>query len=279
MSVVLALKRGVVAIAVAAALVPAAASAQATSTDETGNWKFAAILYMYLPTIGGSLTVPFNSGGASMNVDAQTLLDNLDFAFMGTFDAHNGRFGVFTDLLYMDVSGDKSGTRVFSIGNRVPIPGDVTADLGLKLKGTVWTVAGEYRIANDSAWTVDALAGARLFDMKPTIDYSFTGNIGPLPVPGRSGSMSATMNNWDGIVGLKGQYRFGDRGEWSLPFYVDVGTGESDLTWQIAGGVGYAFSWGDVLAMWRYLDYNFKSGSPIQDINFNGPMLGARFRW
>jgi hypothetical protein len=197
---------------------------------------------------------------------------------MGTLEAHNGRWGLFTDALYLDVSGDTTGTRDFTIGRR-DIPADVSADLNLKLKGLLWTVAGEYRLVSDKAWTVDALAGARLFGIKPTIGYSFNGNVGPLPVPGRSGSASEKVNNWDGIVGLKGQYRFGANNEWSVPFYADVGTGESDLTWQAAAGIGYSFKWGDVLAMWRYIDYNFKSGSPIEDINFNGPMLGVRFAW
>ena len=55
-----------------------------------------------------------------------------------------------------------------------------------------------------------------------------------------------------------------------MPYYVDVGTGDSDLTWQAIGGIGYAFSWGEVLAAWRYIDYKF-NGNKIQDINFNGP--------
>jgi len=64
-----------------------------------------------------------------------------------------------------------------------------------------------------------------------------------------------------------------------VPFYLDVGTGQSDLTWQVAAGVGYSFQWGEVLAMWRYLDYNFKSGSDLEELNFNGAMLGVTFRW
>ena len=84
---------------------------------------------------------------------------------------------------------------------------------------------------------------------------------------------------WDGIVGLKGTYTFGDNRQWVVPLYVDVGTGQSDLTWQGAIGLGYNFSWGGLLAMWRYLDYNFKSGSAVQDMNFNGPMAGVQFRW
>jgi hypothetical protein len=245
---------------------------------QSGEWKFNAILYAYLPTIGGSLAVPFNSSGPTIDVDADKLLSNLEFAFMGTLDAHNGRWGMFTDVLYLDVSGDQSGTRDFTIGRR-GLPASVSGDLSLSLKGWLWTVAGEYRLVSDKAWVVDGLAGARLFGIKPEIDYSLSGDVSGLPIPGRSGSTSEKVNNWDGVVGVKGQYRFGDRNEWSIPFYADVGTGESHLTWQAAAGVGYSFKWGDVLAMWRYISYDFKSGSPIEDLTFNGPMLGVRFGW
>jgi hypothetical protein len=123
------------------------------------------------------------------------------------------------------------------------------------------------------------LAGARLFDVRPKLSWSLYGDLGPIPVSGRSGGSEATVSNWDGIVGLKGGFRFGANREWFVPVYADVGTGQSDLTWQIAGGVGYWFKWGDVIAMWRYLDYNFKSGEAINDLSMNGPMLGVTFRW
>jgi hypothetical protein len=31
--------------------------------------------------------------------------------------------------------------------------------------------------------------------------------------------------------------------------------------------------------MWRYISYDMKSGSPVEDLSFNGPMIGATFRW
>ena len=34
-----------------------------------------------------------------------------------------------------------------------------------------------------------------------------------------------------------------------------------------------------VMAAWRYLDYNFKSGNKIESLNFNGPAIGVAFRW
>lgn len=267
------------AVAAAAASAPNVASAQQYMQGlYASDWKYTAILYVYLPTIDGSLNFSTASGSPSINVDASTLLENLEFAFMGTFDVHNGRWGVFTDVLYMSVGGSASKTRDFTLGN-IGVPAAVTSDLKLDLKGVIWTVAGEYRLATDRAWTVDALAGARYFGLKPTLDWTFNGDIAGLPLPGRSGSKEVKANNWDAIVGLKGAYTFPQNPQWYVPFYADVGTGQSDLTWQIAGGVGYSFKWGDLLAMWRYLDYDMKSGDAIQNMSFNGPMLGVRFKW
>jgi hypothetical protein len=245
---------------------------------DTGRWQFAATVYAYLPSIGGSLTVPADASGGGINIDASKLVDNLNFAFMGTLDAHNGRWGMFTDVLYLDVGGDESKTRDFTLGS-IGLPSSTTADLRLDLKGWIWTVAGEYRLVSDPAWKVDALAGARLFDVRSTLGWSIYGDLGPIATTGRSGSKDVGDSVWDGIVGLKGTYAFGDNHQWIVPFYVDVGTGQSDLTWQGAIGLGYNFSWGGLLAMWRYLDYNFKSGSAVQDMNFNGPMAGVQFRW
>lgn len=260
-------------------LLPAQATAQsAYAASEGEKWQFVATLYGYLPSIHGNLTVPVDTGGSSLNVDANTIINSLKMAFMGTFDAHYGRWGAFTDVLYLNVSGSKSNTRDFSIGHH-DIPANTSADLSLDLKGTIWTIAGEYRAISDPAMKMDILAGARYFGIKPTLDWSIQGDLGPIAGPGRSGSKQIDEAVWDGIVGVKGRYAFGDERRWYVPYYADVGTGGSDLTWQIAGGLGYAWNWGSVFGMWRYLDYNFKSGKKLEDINFNGPMFGVAFTW
>lgn len=272
------LKCGIAALVVAAsALVPLSAAAQAVRT-EPGPWRYAATLYAFLPKVDGSLGVPMGASSPKFSIDASSIIDNLEFTIMGSFDAHNGRWGVFTDLLYLDVSGSESKTRNVTIGD-VALPATATADVSLGLKGVVWTLAGEYRVVSGPAWTLDVLAGARMFDVKPTLGWSIQGDLGSVSVPGRSGSNAQAATNWDAIVGIKGGYRFGANREWFVPVYLDVGTGESDLTWQGATGLGYSFTWGDLLAMWRYLDYDLKSGESISDLSFNGPMLGATFRW
>ena len=81
-----------------------------------GKWQYAATIYAYLPSIGGTMSFPAGSGSSGLNVDASKLLDSLDMAFMGSFEAHNGRWGMFADVLYLDVGGSGSATRDFSIG-------------------------------------------------------------------------------------------------------------------------------------------------------------------
>ena len=83
----------------AAALVPSIAAAQ---TASAGDWQFAGTIYGYLPTIGGSSSFPVDSAGNPVSISTSQILDALKMTFMGSLDAHNGQWGVFTDILYLD---------------------------------------------------------------------------------------------------------------------------------------------------------------------------------
>jgi hypothetical protein len=147
------------------------------------------------------------------------------------------------------------------------------------VKGFVWTLAGEYRLVSAPSMSVDFIGGTRLFSMKQELRYSITGNLGALAPAGRSATVDTKSDLWDAVIGAKGRVALGSGTRWSAPFYFDVGAGESKLTWQAAAGVSYSYRWGDLTALWRYLDYDMKSGQAIQSFNFNGPMVGATFRW
>jgi len=258
----------------AGVLAPGIGQAQ-TTPDE---WRVGATVYGYLPSLGGSTRFPVQSGGGSIDVPVDKIVDGIEFVVMGALDVHNGRWGAFTDLMYLDLGGSKSQTRDFTIGGQ-QIPADTSANLDLDLKGVIWTLAGEYRVVADAGLTLDLLAGTRLADLEQELRWDISGSLGTLPPTARTRSSKAEVSNWDFLVGIKGRYRLEQAREWSLPFYLDVGTGDSDLTWQIAAGVGYAFGWGELSAVYRYLDYDMKSGRPIQDLNFSGFMVGATFRW
>ena len=78
---------------------------------------------------------------------------------------------------------------------------------------------------------------------------------------------------------MKGQVKFGEDKKWFVPYYLDVGTGDSDLTWQAMLGAGYAFDWGDLVAVWRYLDYDMPSGDLIESLDANGAAIGVTFHF
>ncbi|MGB9329250.1 MAG: hypothetical protein WCB10_00610 [Steroidobacteraceae bacterium] len=131
----------------------------------------------------------------------------------------------------------------------------------------------------DPAWTVDLLLGARYLDLSNTLKWSISGALGPLPPANRTGSSEASADIWDGIIGVKGQYAFGSDRSWSVPFYIDGGTGDSWNTFQVAAGVAYSFHWGQIGALYRYLEYKPQgSDNRIEKVYFNGPMVGATSR-
>lgn len=262
-----------------AALAPAAASAQSSSATPTpGPWKYTLSVYSYLPTIRETTAFPTGSGGQAIEVDAEQILERLKMTLMGSFEAHNGRWGVFSDLLYTDLGDGKQNSRSFVIGN-AGIPATTTADLDWDYKSTLWTLGVAYRLVANASTTVDVLGGVRMFDQRQRLRWSITGDIGTLPPASRSGSSEVKDQVWDGIVGIKGRHVFGDSGRWSVPFYVDIGTGGSDSTAHVAAGLGYAFSWGDVVGVWRYVSYHPKSGSALDSMSFSGPQFGAVVRW
>lgn len=272
MHIVNSFKYGVAALSVAAAgLAPTLAAAQ---TSQSGDkWQVSASIYAFVPSFTG--TTKFPSPGGDIDVD---VLDKLKMAFMGSIDVHNGRWGVFNDFLYVDLGDSKSGTRDFTLGGSIPV--GVAGNFDMDLKGTIWTLAGEYRLATGNPdYTIDLLAGTRLFTLKTKLNYAFTGTVASHPLDGVSGTAENSEDLWDGIIGVKGRYAFGQNRQWFMPYYLDIGAGQSDLTWQAAAGVGYKYSWGELTGMWRYLDYNMKSGSVVESLTFNGPMLGATFRW
>jgi hypothetical protein len=256
----------------AAGLVPVAAQAQ-TANDK---WQWEMAIYGWFPAIGGSTSFPSNgSSGPNIDVSAQDVIDALKMVFMGEIEARNGQWGVWSDLVYANLGASKDGTRGFTVDNQ---PVTVDGNLQLDVKSTVWSLAGLYNLASTPENTTDLLFGARLLDMKQTLKWSL---VGPLPGSplAQSGQASVDGNNWDAIVGIKGRYYLGAERKWFLPYYADVGGGQSKLTWQVNGGVGYKFDWGSVFATYRYLDYQFKSGQALQSMTMSGGLLGVAFQF
>ncbi len=266
-------------LSIACALGVATLTAQPLHAQEAtdSGWEFAATIYGWFPDIGGH--TEFASGaGSTIDVEISTILDHLKMTAQGSFEFRKGKWGGFTDVVYLDVGEAGSRTRDIAIGG-VPIPASVTVSADFDLKSTFWTLAASYRVGDSDTSTFDVLAGARLAHLNQELDWTFSGNFGPITPPPLTGNRRESIDQWDAIVGGRGRITFGTDDKWAVPYYFDLGAGDSDLTWQAVVGLAYSFGWGDMGVVWRHLDYALGSSGPIQDINFSGPAAGVAFRW
>jgi len=123
--------------------------------------------------------------------------------------------------------------------------GAVAADLGtqVKLSGVLWELAGGYTVARGGNSSLDVLAGFRHLGIEAKTDWqlSITDNVSGGPSPVRRAS--ARVDLWDAIIGIRGTVGLGDS-RWAIPYYLDVGTGDSALTWQGVAGIEYRYGWG-----------------------------------
>jgi len=256
------------------AMSPLAAQAQSTQDD----WQLRATIYGWFPGLAGTTEFPAGTGGSSINVNAKDLISNLKMAFMGTFQAQKGQWGGLVDWFYSDIGNTKTLSGL-SVGGR-PLPGLTTANLSLDVKTSLLTLAGTYGAVQRPEYNMNVVFGTRMLGLKQRLDYTISGDFGGIEPPvGRSGRVEVSPTNWDAIVGASGRWRFGDGQRWFAPYYFDIGTGNSRFTWQAILGLGYSFGWGDVVAAWRYTDYDFKSGEPVQSLTLQGPAVGVSFRF
>lgn len=212
-------------------------------------WEYSASVYMWLASISGE-----TAAEGDVDVPFSDILDNLDMTFMGMFRAEKEQWGLEADVIYLNVGS--------SIDDNVLIN-------DFSLKTWIVTPMLTYKIVDADGLNLNILAGGRYLYMQPSI----TGVLGV--ERGTSGNL------WDGVVGLKGTYDINEN--WFMPFHFDIGTGDTDMTWQAFAGVGYKYENFDVIAGYRHLEWNFEDGQPggevLNDLAIDGPMIGVKFRF
>ncbi len=267
---------GRAAAAVSVATVVAGTTADVNAQARPDEMQLRASVYGWFPGLSGTTEFPSGAGGPSVTVDAEDVLESLKMVFMGTLEVQQGRWGGLVDWVYADLGSTKAGSRDFVIRGQTLAAG-VSANLSLDVKTNILTLAGTYSFIEQPAYSTGLVFGARMLDMDQTLNWSFVGT-GPAGIA-RTGRSEVSTTDWDAIVGVRGRARFGSDLRWFVPYYADIGTGNSDLTWQAIIGLGYSFGWGDVVAAWRYLDYDFDAGKPMQSLTFNGVAVGVSFRF
>jgi hypothetical protein len=257
-------RKRIVPVFCASALTIAPACAWATDPPSDDGWRFSVMPYLWSAGIKGEA-----ASGSDFDIGFDELLNNLNMAFMGYFEARKSKWSLAADAIYLNVGAGGGG----SVAVRPPgsdFSVDVEADV--KLRAWVWTLTGGYNLWQSERGTLDAIAGARYLEIDVFLDASERiRKLSELQLAGPTRTAFTTRDSrdatqkigesgdvWDAVIGVRGDINLND--QWYVPYYLDVGTGDSDLTWQIAAGVGYKFNWGDVNILYRYMDWDFSSG-------------------
>jgi hypothetical protein len=250
-----------------ATLVLSAMPVGAADASTTDRWNFDLSVYGWLPTIEGKLNYDIPGSGDTLEVDLGTIINDLQLTGMLAFGARRNRWSAFADVIYLDLADGEDSSVPLSIGSGLML------DVGAQLEVKTWvtTIAGGYDFVQTERAELGVLFGLRYFSMDTDLSIQVTG---PLPPQLPTDQYAQGVNLWDGIVGLKGHYGR----KWYVPYYLDLGTGSSEFTWQAMTGFGYRWHWGSVFLVYRYLSYDEGDEKFVRDLSIAGPALGVSIR-
>jgi hypothetical protein len=232
-------------------IVPEADAQPATPAPPSEGWRFQLIPYLWGSDFKGRIGI----GDRSAGVDASfsDILSELNFAFMGNFQANRDRFVTATDLIYLNLSDERA------------TPGPLFSSVDAIQRSFILAPVAGYRIAGSENAFVDVLGGIRFWRVNGELKFA----SGLLPDVNVEGN-----RKWvDGIFGLRGRTHLSPA--WFINGYADIGGGGSNLTYQFLGTMGanigqrYAIVFG-----YRHLKVNYNKDQFLFDNAMGGPIVG-----
>lgn len=218
---------------------PTAFAAEPTIQDK---WEFNAEVYLWGARVGGE-----SVSGSDVQISFGDLLDNLKMGFMASVGARKDRWSFVADVIYVDV---KEEGKIDDL------------DASVALRSWVITPDAGYTVWRGYVGYLDFHIGLRYLYMKPEL------KLGPNEV-------AESDNIWDGVFGFRGRVDLTDG--FYLPFYVDLGSGGSEVSYQAMGALSYQYKHLEVLAGFRYLRVKFDDNPALDHVVLSGPYGGVRF--
>lgn len=216
------------------------------------EWKYTASFYLF------TAETKTGVGDRSATLSFSDALENLDMAFMGAFEAHNGQWGVLVDYMLTDIGFDQS------------TPGTNFGDLEASVKTQILTGYVSYRLYDTGSVKTDVLAGARWFDTDTTLRLT----AGTSPENSRR-----TSDDWiDPVIGARSIIQINDK--WTATALFDYGGMSDRDTWQVLLAANYAIndSWSASIG-YRHIDVNNDEDGRDYSFEQTGPMIGVSYRF
>lgn len=222
-------------------------------TAFAGDWDYTASIYIYTSETTAAI------GDVEASLSFSDALDNLDFSFMGAFEANNGRWGFIADYMLTDLS----------FGNTTPNP--AFSGINTSLKTQIFNGYATYRAYQDPKITVDIAAGFRWFSTATAI------TLLPGILPGGTSSVDAS---WvDPLVGIRAQFAMTEK--LSGTVFADYGGFRSDSeTWQTMLAIDYNINENWVArAGYRYISVDHEVNGTDFSFKQSGPIFGATYKF
>ena len=227
-------------------LLPSAAFAQ----DDA--WRVSVVPYVWGASLEGDARLgPLPS--VSVHKSFSDTLEHLDMAAMAIIDLRRGRWGLLSDLTWVDTSETA----------RVPRVG---LDAHLQTRVVTGSLMGQYRFIDDPIFRMDAIAGARYWQLRGEVD---------VPALGRDAAVS---RDWvDPVLGVRMAWAFTERQGvtvWAL------GSAGDEVSWDLMASYGLRMtehSW--VRVGYRSLSLREISRGVDLDLTLAGPGLGVEWRY
>jgi hypothetical protein len=253
------------------------------------GWSFRVTPYGWLISLNGTQTVR----GRSSKVDASfaDIVRESDtlVALMGEFEARNGPFAFYGDLVWT-----KFGLERGDVRTRAVAPGISTTvgrTLGLDIEMAILEAGATYEVARSGSLAFDVLGGIRYWHQEAdlTLAVAGTATIGDLEIAGgRAFARSGTVDWVDPLIGARVRYAAAPGHELFLRGDVGgFGVG-SNFSWQAFGGYGFEFGTYNGITFsgvigYRALSVDYEDGEGRQRYGFDmiqhGPVLGISARF
>jgi opacity protein-like surface antigen len=264
-----------------------------------GDWRLAVSQYSWAVGVNGSATARGETVGVDLSfIDLLTRTSAFPLQFAGRFEASNGPFGVYGDLIWAQLRASGSTLQLRSPFADALVA--ASADGHLKLTLAIGEAGLSYELARwkflgapDSFTSLDAYAGMRYWfvdlDLQLDVAGAATSQLLGLSEAGTLGIAKSGALQWvDPVIGLRARHEFapGERFETR----ADIGGfgAGSAFSWEFYGGYSKDFEFNSLKLTssvgYRALSVDYsKTGSDGRQNGVNwilhGPVvsLGLRF--
>ncbi|MBZ6078079.1 hypothetical protein [Microvirga puerhi] len=253
------------------------------------SWSFHITPYGWLTALNGTETVR----GRTVKVHASfvNIVEKSDtlVGLMGNFEARNGRFALYGDLVWSSIGFARNNVRT-----RAPAPGVTTTvgrALGLDIQMAIAEIGAAYEVARTGSLAFDLLGGARYWYQEADISFEIDRTVGIADlelVGARALARSGAVDWLDPVIGARVRYAVAPGHELFLRGDIGgFGVG-SDSSWQAIGGYGFELGTYQGIVFsgvigYRALSVDYAQGEGRQRYEFDmlqhGPVLGLSARF